>query len=190
MLAAEPLGAFFGELQPGADFVDAERAFSLGHAGQPRFGFATLDLGDLDLELRLPHLLPRPLDFALQLGRVEPDQEITLADARAFGNQLDDFGLPPAERRPVRDGLRRPEHAGHGQLRGQRASAGDRRQRGVDVGMPPEGHPGEQTDGGRRDHDRDIGNLESGAGNRFHHLPDAAIIPRPHSSWQIPDCAG
>ena len=71
--------------------------------------------------------LPCALDLSLEIGGVEANQQVALTDLRAFRRKERDLGFASAERRAVRDGIRRAERPGGRQTDDEIASAGDDR---------------------------------------------------------------
>ena len=92
----------------------------------------------------LAQLLTGALELALQLGRIEPDQQIAFVDARAFRDEEGDLGLAPGERRSVRERLRGFEDAGGREPDSEVALLDRGRQRLVGRRPPPEDPHGDQ----------------------------------------------
>ena len=165
VLQAQPLDPLVCQLQARARLRHRERAFAFRHAGERRLGLAPLDVCHLNLQLRLTDLLMRAFELALQLRRVEPDEQVAFVHQHAFGCELGDLGFAPGERRPIGNGLRWPEDAGRGEARGERPFTDERGQRWIDCGTPPEGTPGEEANDYCRDADREMWHSEFGIRN-------------------------
>jgi hypothetical protein len=98
VLFLKPRDLLLGKLQPGSRFLYRERAFALSERIDGGLSLLTFDFGHLKIDLRLPPFLNRSLELTLQVGRVNPDEEVAFIDARTLGDKENDLSLTSAKR--------------------------------------------------------------------------------------------
>ncbi len=86
------------ELRAGARLIHGQRAFTFGHRLDVGFRVLPFALGYQEIEFCLAEVLPEAIEIAGEVGRIEPDEQVALADAGAFGREVHDLGVASRDR--------------------------------------------------------------------------------------------
>ena len=137
-LLAQPQRGAFSEIPRARRFRHCDRPFAVGHGSRVGFRLFLLDFGLDDVDAHLPHLLLRPRELALELARVEPEEQIAGVHAGALRRELGDLEVASGHRRRVADRSDRRHDAAGDEVHRQRAAVNRRDDRSVGPpGRPP-----------------------------------------------------
>ena len=127
MLVAQTSDLLLGQLEARLRLVHGQGGLALGKRLDRRLRLLAFDIGNLQVDEHLTQFLARAFEVCLELGGVQPDQQVAYVDPRAFGHEGGNFRFPTCDRGAVGHRLRGPQNAGSREPGHQRPATDRRR---------------------------------------------------------------